>query len=81
MADAVAGIFRSDATGTLDSWHLAQDFAALPTLGSTFIQENAPMSRVKLVSSAPDFLFDCFFDYTCVRPMPVYSIPGLIDHF
>ena len=77
----ITGIFRSDATGTLDSWHLAQDFAALPTLGSTFIQENAPMSRVKLVSSAPDFLFDCFFDYTCVRPMPVYSIPGLIDHF
>lgn len=77
----ITGIFRSDATGTLDSWHLAQDFAALPTLNSTFIVENAPMSRVKLVTTAPDFLFDAFFDYKCVRPMPVYSVPGLIDHF
>ena len=40
----ITGLFRSNATGTLDSWHLAQDFGSLPTLNSTFIVENAPMT-------------------------------------
>lgn len=77
----VTGLFRSNATGTLDAWHLAQDFGSLPTLNSTFIVENPPMSRIEAVPSEPDFKFDCFFSYTCARPMPVYAIPGLIDHF
>lgn len=77
----ITGLFRSDATGTLDAWHLAQDFASLPTLNSTFIVENAPMSRIKAVTTQPDFLFDAFFSYICARPMPVYAVPGLVDHF
>lgn len=77
----VTGLFRSNATGTLDSWHLAQDFAALPVLGSTFIQETPPMSRVKAVTTEPDFFFDGHFVMHCARPMPVYSVPGLVDHF
>jgi len=77
----ITGLFRSDATGTLDSWHLAQDFGSLPELNDEFIVEEAPMTRVKAVTSQPDFLFDCFFDYRCARPMPVYAIPGLVDHF
>lgn len=77
----VSGLFRSNATGTLDSWHLAQDFGVLPTLSPEFIVENPPMTRIKAVSSEPDFLFDSYFDLKCARPMPVYSVPGLIDHF
>lgn len=77
----ITGLFRSNATGTLDSWHLAQDFSSLPALNSTFIVENAPMTRVKAVSSQPDFIFDSFFNLKCARPMPVYSVPGLVDHF
>lgn len=77
----VSGLFRSNATGTLDSWHLAQDFGNRPVLDSTFIVENPPMDRVKAVTSEPDFLFDSFFDLKCARPMPVYGVPGLIDHF
>ena len=77
----ITGLFRSNATGSLDAWHLAQDFGSLPTLNSTFIQENAPMSRIEAVANQPDFLFDAFFSYKCARPMPVYAIPGLIDHF
>lgn len=77
----VTGLFRSNATGTLDSWHLAQDFASPPVLGSTFISENPPMERVKAVTSEPDFLFDSYFDLKCARPMPVYGVPGLVDHF
>lgn len=77
----ITGLFRSNATGSLDSWHLAQDFGSLPLLNEEFIVEDAPMARVKAVSSQPDFLFDCFFSYNCARPMPVYSVPGLVDHF
>lgn len=75
------GLFRSNATGTLDAWHLAQNFASLPALNSTFIVENAPMTRILAVNTQPHFLFDSFFNYKCARPMPVYSVPGLIDHF
>lgn len=77
----ITGEFRSTYAQSLDSWHLAQEFSALPTLGETFIQENPPMSRVKAVTSEPDFLLDVAFDLQCARPMPVYSVPGLIDHF
>lgn len=77
----ISGLFRSNATGTLDSWHLSQDFGSLPVLGNTFIVENPPMARVKAVTSEPDFLFDSYFDLKCARPMPVYGVPGLIDHF
>lgn len=77
----VTGLFRSNATGSLDSWHLAQDFGSLPELNSQFIVEDAPMTRIKAVTTQPDFLFDAFFSYSCARPMPVYAIPGLVDHF
>lgn len=77
----VTGLFRSNATGTLDSWHLSQDFGSLPVLNSEFIVEEPPMARIKAVTSEPDFLFDSYFDLKCARPMPVYSVPGLIDHF
>lgn len=77
----ITGLFRSNATGSLDAWHLAQDFGSLPTLNDAFIVENAPMSRVEAVASQPDFLFDSFFNYHCARPMPVYAVPGLVDHF
>lgn len=77
----VSGLFSSTAAGTLDSWHLAQDFADLPTLSEAFIIEKPPMTRVKAVTTEPDFLFDSFFRYKCARPMPMYSVPGLVDHF
>lgn len=77
----ITGLFRSNATGSLDSWHLAQDFGSLPVLNDEFILEDAPMSRVKAVTEEYDFLFDALFDYHCARPMPVYAVPGLVDHF
>lgn len=77
----VTGLFRSIAAGSLDAWHLAQDFASLPVLNSEFIEEDAPMARILAVPSEPHFLFDAFFSYKCARPMPVYSVPGLVDHF
>jgi len=77
----ITGEFRSNATTPLDTWHLAQDFGSLPTLNADFIVEDPPVARVVAVPTAPDFLFDSYFSLQCARPMPVYSVPGLIDHF
>jgi len=80
----ITGLFRSTTAGTLDAWHLAQKFTSLPTLNSTFIQDTPPVSRVVAVGAGANgqqFLFDSFFDVTMARPMPMYSVPGLIDHF
>jgi len=78
----VTGAFRSNYTGTLDSWHLSQEFSSLPTLSDTFITDNPPMARVLIVgANEPDFIFDSYFKLRCVRPMPLYGVPGMIDHF
>jgi len=77
----VSGTFRSTASAPLDSWHLALDFASLPALNDTFIQDDPPFDRVLAVEDEPDFLLDCFFKLRTARPMPTYSVPGLIDHF
>lgn len=78
----ITGFMRSTSNLPLDIWHLSQKFDSLPTLGQQFIEENPPMERVLATGeTAPDFKFDSFFDLKCVRPMPVYSVPGLIDHF
>lgn len=73
----ITGLFRSNADGTLDSWHLSQEFQNLPTLNETFIQSNTPIDRALAVDDQPDFICDFYFNYRCVRPMPVYSVPGL----
>ena len=77
----ITGKMRSAATGSLDVWHLSQDFSTLPLLNDTFIEENPPIDRVVAVINEPDLIFDWFFDMKTTRPMPVYSVPGLIDHF
>lgn len=77
----ITGLFRSNAAGTLDAWHLSQDFATAPVLDATFIVENPPVDRVIAVDTEPHFLFDSYFSMKCARPMPVYGVPGFIDHF
>ena len=77
----VTGAFRSNAAATLDPWHLPQDFGSLPLLNNAFIEDNPPISRIVATPSEPEFLFDSWFNMRCVRPMPMYGVPGLIDHF
>jgi len=78
----ITGEFKSYITTPLDSWHLAQEFTAQPLLDGSFIVENAPFTRILAQgSNGPQFIFDSFFDMRVVRPMPMYSVPGLIDHF
>ena len=77
----ITGKFRSTDSQPLDSWHLAQKFSSLPTLSSQFIEDNPPVERVIAVQNEPQFLFDSYIRLKCARPMPVYSVPGLVDHF
>lgn len=80
----ITGLFRSTSAGTIDIWHLAQDFATLPTLNATFIEETPPVDRIVSVGAAANgkqFLGDFFFQIRKARPMPLYSVPGMIDHF
>jgi len=77
----ITGKMRSTTTESLDVWHLAQDFDALPPLNAEFMRENPPIDRVIAVPSEPQFIMDGWFNLKCTRPMPVYSVPGLIDHF
>ena len=77
----ITGKLRSGVAGSLDVWHLAQSFANLPTLNKEFIEENPPIERVLAVQDEPQFIYDSIVSVDCIRPMPVYSVPGLIDHF
>lgn len=78
----VSGILNPARSGSLDYWTLAEAFAACPTLGDNFIKEDrANLSRALTTgASGPDFIADFYFKDVSVRPMPTYSIPGLIDH-
>lgn len=77
----ITGKMRSTDPQSLDVWHLAQEFSNRPVLNSEFIEENVPIDRVLAVTNEPEVLLDCYFNLSCVRPMPVYSVPGLVDHF
>lgn len=77
----ITGKFRSTYAQSLDVWHLAQEFAELPKLNAEFIVDNPPVARVLAVQNEPQILLDCYFSLNCVRPMPIYSVPGLVDHF
>lgn len=77
----ITGQFRSTYKESLDIWHLSQKFATPPTLSDEFIQDHPPISRVVAVPSYPHFLLDVKFNLKCIRPMPMYGIPGMMGHF
>lgn len=77
----ITGQFRSNYAQSLDVWHLSQDFSTRPLLNDAFITENPPVDRVVAVPTEPDFIWDSYFKVRCARPMPVYGVPGMMDHF
>ena len=80
----ITGILNSKASQSLDMWHLAQNFGNRPVLNAEFIQSDTPLDRVRALNdgeTTPPFLLDCYNDLKCSRPLPVRSVPGLIDHF
>lgn len=73
----VSGLFRSAATGSLDRWHLAINFASAPVLNSAFIQDAPDVDRVIAVTTEPHILFDSYIKFRHSRMLPIYSVPGL----
>lgn len=74
---------RSTNATPIDQWHLGIEFASLPLLNDVFIADTPPMDRVLALpqTAGLDFFGDFWFSYRSARPMPTYSVPGLIDHF
>lgn len=79
----VTGEMRSQYAQSLDVWHLADDYAQLPSLSDSWIREDpATVNRILAVSDQVSAQLFCDIHIRCLatRPMPLYSIPGLIDH-
>lgn len=80
----ITGKMRSTYAQSVDVWHFAQKFDALPALNGEFIQDQASyqaIKRISAVQSEPQFYLDAYLDLKCARPMPVYGVPGMLDHF
>ncbi len=79
----VTGEMRSSYTQSLDVWHLADDYSTRPSLSDSWIREDKTnIDRVLAVTSenSNQFFADIFIQNRATRPMPLYSVPGLIDH-
>lgn len=79
----VSAEMRSSAPQSLDVWHLADDYSKLPALSDEWIREDKTnVDRVLAVTSgvSNQLFCDIFIQNRTTRPMPLYSIPGLIDH-
>lgn len=79
----LSNLMSVDAASSLEAWHLSEEFTSAPSLDDTFIQSNTgtPLDRAIAVPSEPHFIFDAYFDMKCARPMPLFGVPGNLDHF
>ncbi len=75
----ITNIMRPDASGTLASWHLSEDFATLPALGNTFIKSNTntPLDRAIAIPTEPHMIADFYHEIKAAIPLPTYGVPGL----
>jgi len=86
LPSQISGAFRSTYSTPLDAWHLSPKFTALPALNTAFIQDNTSTNLTRTLAAGASaaneqFLCDLLFDIKSARPMPMYGVPGLIDHF
>lgn len=79
----IRGQFRSTYSESLDVWHLAQEFSALPVLNNEFIASSTPIERSLVVPDPdyPDILMDAWFDYKHARPIVTYGVPATLGRF
>jgi hypothetical protein len=82
----ITGLYRPTTTGNIAYWHSSQQFGSLPTLNATFITDDATTVLQRnfaagALSANQQLLVDMHFDFNVARPLPMYSVPGMIDHF
>lgn len=81
MYSTVSGLFRSTSAGTIDPWHLAQEFLVPPVLGPTFIEDRPPMDRILAAGALADdqqYLADILITRDAIRPIPTFGTPVLL---
>lgn len=77
----VTGAMRSNYVGTLDAWHYADNYDTLPILSQSWLKEGKEeVQRTLAVQDEPQFIADFYIANKTTRVMPLYSVPGLIDH-
>ena len=79
----ISGAFQSTYSKPIDQWHYGDYYEQLPRLSASWMYETPEnVDRTLAVQSYQEhqWLFDFAFKCVCTRPMPIYSIPGLIDH-
>ena len=68
--------------GSLSYWHYGNFFTSSPLINAEFTEEtDKNVKRTLAVQDEQQWIFDIAFNETAIRPMPIYSVPGLIDHF
>lgn len=67
--------------GTIDEWHLSQDFGTRPVLNDEFIESDTPVERVSDAGSSYLVIIDTLFRVDNTRKLPTYNVPGMMDHF
>lgn len=79
----ITGVFRSQYATPLDSWHFAEEFGSLPALNAAFIEDKAAtvFDRCVATPSEPQFKADFYHELRNVRPLPLYSVPGMMSRF
>lgn len=82
----ITGLFKTNVAGTISYWHSAQEFGTAPTLNETFIRDDAVTVVQRNFTGGAltlnqQLLTDIFYSMNIARPLPMYSVPGLIDHF
>lgn len=74
----VSGKMRSNASGTLDFWHYADNYTDVPTLSQGWMVEGKKeIARTLIVESEPQFFGAIRVANKTTRRMPLYSVPGL----
>lgn len=74
----VSGLMRSNATGTLDFWHYADNYPTAPTLSQGWMEEGkTEIARTLIVQNEPQFFGAIRIANKTTRRMPLYSVPGL----
>lgn len=86
LPSRVTGLMKTTTTGNIGYWHSAQQFGALPLLNDTFINDRSDLVTQRnfaggALSANQQLICDILFTGNMARPLPAYSVPGMIDHF